>query len=266
LSGNGQNNVQKKCKKKLTLVSQSVKLASHTVRKRTTNTKMKTKTLLIAAAALAAGIMSSQAQVYSQNVVGYVNLSISNGFNCINIPLDYDGTGTNNVVNTIIGTNLPNGTIIESWSPSSGFSANAFGPTSKAPTPHWANATVTYNPGEGIFVYNPSNYVVNLTIVGTVLQGGLTNSYLSTAGFSLVGSQFPVAGGITSTYGYTPSDGDIVETWTPAGGFSANAYGPTSKEPTPHWAGGEPTLAVGEGAFLYTTNTSPVWGTNFMVQ
>ena len=116
---------------------------------------MKTKTLLIAAAALAAGIMSSQAQVYSQNVVGYVNLSISNGFNCINIPLDYDGTGTNNVVNTIIGTNLPNGTIIESWNPVNGFTANSFGPTSKDTTPHWTIPTATYNPGEGIFVYNP---------------------------------------------------------------------------------------------------------------
>ncbi len=36
---------------------------------------MKTKTLLIAAAALAAGIISSQAQVYSQNIVGYANRS-----------------------------------------------------------------------------------------------------------------------------------------------------------------------------------------------
>ena len=34
---------------------------------------MRTKTLLIAAAALAAGILSSSAQTYSQNIVGYVN-------------------------------------------------------------------------------------------------------------------------------------------------------------------------------------------------
>jgi len=228
---------------------------------------MKTKTLLIAAAALAAGVMSSQAQgVYSQNIVGYVNLSISNGFNLVNIPLDYDGTGTNNQVGTVVGTNLPLNSIIESWTPTGGFTANTFLTTSKVPTPHWTSPTTTYNPGEGIFVYNPSNAVVNLTIVGTVLQGGLTNGYLDQAGFSLVGGQFPVAGGVSSTFGYTPSLDDIVETWTPTGGFVANTYLTTSKVPAPHWTGGEPQLAVGQGAFLYTTNTAPVWGTNFEVQ
>jgi len=228
---------------------------------------MKTKTLLIAAAALAAGVMSSQAQgVYSQNIVGYVNLSISNGFNLVNIPLDLDGTGTNNVVNTVIGTNLPTGSIIESWTPTGGFTPNTFGPTGKNPTPHWTTPTATYNPGQGIFVYNPSNTVVNLTIVGTVLQGGLTNSYIDSAGFSLVGGQFPVAGGISSTFGYTPSDSDIAETWSPTAGFTPNTYGPTGKNPTPHWTTGEPQLAVGQGVFIFTTNTAPVWGTNFEVQ
>src|SRR5208283_3068023 len=37
---------------------------------------MRTKTLLIAAAALAAGILVSSAQTYSQNVVGYYNVPI----------------------------------------------------------------------------------------------------------------------------------------------------------------------------------------------
>ncbi len=37
------------------------------------------KTLLIAAAALAASLIPSQAQVYSQNIVGYVNTAIPGG-------------------------------------------------------------------------------------------------------------------------------------------------------------------------------------------
>ena len=37
---------------------------------------MRTKTLLIAAAALAVGILASSAQTYSQNVVGYVNVTL----------------------------------------------------------------------------------------------------------------------------------------------------------------------------------------------
>src|SRR5665213_2280842 len=40
---------------------------------------MRTKTLLIAAAALAAATISSQAQVYSQNIVGYINTTVPNG-------------------------------------------------------------------------------------------------------------------------------------------------------------------------------------------
>ncbi len=37
---------------------------------------MRTKTLLIASAALAAGILTSSAQTYSQNIVGYVSQSL----------------------------------------------------------------------------------------------------------------------------------------------------------------------------------------------
>ena len=37
---------------------------------------MRTKTLLIAAAALVAGVVSSEAQVYSANIVGYVNVTV----------------------------------------------------------------------------------------------------------------------------------------------------------------------------------------------
>jgi len=223
---------------------------------------MKTKTLLIAAATLAVGVIASQAAVYSANVVGYVNLTIvSNGFSCINIPVDYDGTGTNNVVTSIIGTNLPSGTTIESWN--NGFVLNTFGPTSKNATPHWTTPTAIYNPGQGVFVLNTNHFPVNLTIVGTVLQGGLTNGYITGPGFSLVGGQFPVQGGITTTFGYVPINGDTFESWN--NGFTLNTYGPTSKNSTPHWTSGEPQLSVGQAAFILTTNAHPVWGTNFVI-
>ena len=230
---------------------------------------MKIKSLLIAAATLAVGAISSQAQVYSQNVVGYVNLVCSNGYNLINIPIDYDGTGTNNNVTTIIGTNVPNGSQILAWNASVGSyaSANIFGPTAKIPAPHWGSS-VSYNPGQGLFFFNPSNSPVVITFAGTVLQGGLTNGYVTKAGYSLAGSQFPVVGGITSTYGYVPVNGDYVLTWNPSTHAfnSANIYGPTAKIPAPHWGSGEPQLGVAQGCFLYTTNTAPVWGTNFVIQ
>src|ERR1035437_8975970 len=63
------------------------------------------KTLLMAAAALAAGIITSQAQVYSQNIVGYVNLPLTNGvFSVVSPALSNDTTGTNNTISSVFTT------------------------------------------------------------------------------------------------------------------------------------------------------------------
>jgi hypothetical protein len=224
---------------------------------------MKINTLLIAAATLAVGAISSQAQVYSQNVVGYVNLVCSNGYNAFTMPVDYDGTGTNNVVTAIISTNnLPIGTQILSWN-GAGFLINGF-ISSKGKAPVWQDPTAKYNPGQGLFINNPSNAPVTITISGTVLQGGLTNGYLTGAGLTFLGNQFPVSGGITSTYGYVPSVNDQVLSWTGTG-YAINGY-ISSKGKAPVWQGGEPQLSVGQAVFLNTTNTHPVWGTNFVIQ
>ncbi len=54
------------------------------------------KTLLIAAAALVAGVVSSEAQVYSANIVGYVNVTCPAGAQVlVSNPLD-DGTNQAN--------------------------------------------------------------------------------------------------------------------------------------------------------------------------
>jgi hypothetical protein len=227
---------------------------------------MRTKALLTAAAALAAGIATSNAQVYSANVVGYVSVTIApTNFSLISIPLDYDGTGTNDLVGNVFGTNFLNGTALENWAPGSGFVVNTYGTTSKNPTPHWSLPTQAYGPGDGIFVYNPSNVTYSVSIVGTVLQGNLTNQYIDQAGFALIGGEFPLSGGVDSTFGYTPDNGDAFESWSPSSGFTVNDYGTTSKNPTPHWSLGEPQLTPGSGGFIYTTNPAPVMATNFVV-
>ncbi len=63
----------------------------------------------MAAAALAAGLVTSNAQVYSANVVGYVNVPAAGGgsYTLAATPLDYDGTGTNDGNLNVIGTNVP---------------------------------------------------------------------------------------------------------------------------------------------------------------
>ena len=59
------------------------------------------KTLLIAAAALAAGVISSQAQVYSQNVVGYINITTpAGGYSFVANQLTNGNNNVNNVLNS----------------------------------------------------------------------------------------------------------------------------------------------------------------------
>src|SRR5215475_1208779 len=71
----GAESVQKKLRYLLTPRLRFGIVALHTV---TNREKMRTKTLLLSAVALAAGVLASQAQsnVYSANVVGYVNLPV----------------------------------------------------------------------------------------------------------------------------------------------------------------------------------------------
>ena len=176
---------------------------------------MRTKILLLGVAALAAGLITTQAQpVYSANVVGYVNLTnAAGGFVCLNNPLNYiDASGlTNNAVTNLFGTNLPVGSKIQIWNPASGFVINGYAALKSGNA--WQNPGQQLPPGQGFFLYYPSNNVQTITFVGTVEQGGLTNPFITGGGFSLIGGQFPVTGGITTTYGYQPSIGDKVETW-----------------------------------------------------
>src|ERR1039458_6223534 len=88
---------------------------------------MRTKLAILSAAALAAGLLSSQAQVYSANVVGYVNTSITNNVvSIMSAVLDVDGTGTNNTISTVLGTtSVPVGTTVYAFN-GAGFDAIIF--------------------------------------------------------------------------------------------------------------------------------------------
>src|SRR5665213_3609351 len=116
---------------------------------------MRTKTLLIAAAALVAGIATSNAQVYSQNVVGYVNVTVpANTLVLTANPLD-DGTNTT----TSLGAALPNKSQIQIWN-GSGFTA-----TSKAGGVWSPNLSIPV--GTGFFVKSPT--AITNTFVGNVI-------------------------------------------------------------------------------------------------
>jgi hypothetical protein len=202
---------------------------------------MRTKTILLAAAVFAAGLGVSLAQspVYSVNAVGYVTKTLTNGFNLISIPLN----GTNNDLNTTIPV-APDGTLILRWVGGS----QSFDP---APNQYYDGfgwfPTATINPGEGLFVsIPPGTLTTNLTFVGEVPQGNLTN-HIDSGAYSLLAQIVPQAISLGDPSVTFPAlDGDIVLFWNPV----TQSY----KDPTQFydgfgWFPVDPIPAVGEGFF-----------------
>jgi hypothetical protein len=241
------------------------------------------KTLLIAAAAFAASVISSQAQVYSQNIVGYVNINLTNGVLANIAPaLDLDGTGTNNTVATVfttpnIGDNVYafNGTgydalnykvVVTGRSPNQVYNTNWFiGLT--------AEPGYKLNPGESLFYLPSANETVTQT--GTALTGSQVNPNVPTPGnLGLLSSIIPISGGLTSVLGYTPNIGDNVFVYNGTG-YTAYNYKVvvTGRSPNQvyntNWFIGltatEPVINVGQGFWLQT-GAANTWTETLNVQ
>jgi hypothetical protein len=157
---------------------------------------MRTRTLLLSAAAIAAGLASSQAQsnVFSANVVGYVNVVLpGNGkFALIANPFD-DGNG--NQLTNILNGALPKQSQVLTWNGAS------FNIIAKGGSPAVWGSSVPLVPGAGFFVRNgnPGSLVPDLTntFVGSIVVpngGSVTNSL--PIGFTLNGTPIPYAGNI----------------------------------------------------------------------
>jgi len=207
---------------------------------------------------VAAGVASSMAQsnVYSLNIVGYVNVNIAKGFNLIANPLD-DGLGDTNVISSVLSsTNTPDGTIVYVFNPVSGYSTETytagFG---------WFPATTPLPPGAGFFFDSPSNTTV--TFVGQIAAGTYTNGIAGSSSFNLIASIVPEAlplgnPGITNTLQLNAQDGDIVYLFDPVTGYDAVDYtGGFGWFDTGVSGGGStngPTLNVAQGFFLQSTH------------
>jgi hypothetical protein len=207
---------------------------------------MNTKTLLIAAAALAAGVMTSQAQVYSQNIVGYINVPLNPGYNLVANQLDLDGTGTNNSVNITVGTNtVPNLTQILAWN-GAGYSTITYSASAQKWSSNTQVITNAMNPGSGFFIKLPATSpATNITFVGNVITG--TNSYPVAAGYSILAPSGPVAGTLDGTNGMKPTKLDQILVWT-GSGYTTHTFSGTA------WnGGGDPQLTVGQSVFYKST-------------
>jgi hypothetical protein len=201
------------------------------------------KTLLIAAAALVAGIVSSNAQVYSANIVGYVNVAApANTFTLMANPLD-DGT---NQANDLLGT-IPNRATVELWS------GTSFTSYTKTSSGFAVNPSIPV--GTGFFVKATANFTN--TFVGNVVPapgGNQATNSLPANQFALVGSILPVSGNFNDSGTNalnliaTLPNRATVETWA---GTSFTSYTKTSSG-----FAANPAYAPGTGFFVKGTAAS----------
>jgi hypothetical protein len=242
------------------------------------------KTLLIAAAALASGIISSQAGVYSQNIVGYANVPATGGRNTfIEVPFTI---GASNGINEVFGTSLPLSSTILIWT-GSGYETVLFDNSNGPGTPVWyeGNDSTPYDgvggdpnlptipPGVGFFI-NINGPTLTNTFAGAVaLNVGTSNSMVLVAGRNnAVGSVVPYAGAVTN--GNNSTGGPNIDLtklplsstllfWN-GNGYNTALFDNSNGVGTPNWydaddstpyvdpttGGNVPTIAVGQGFFI----------------
>jgi len=215
---------------------------------------MRTKTLLLTAALSAAGIATSMAQVYSVNAVGYVNTPLVKGYNLISNPLNNTAANGNQIQNLF--ASLPPGSQIFKFNGTRYDLADVdiLGGGISGPA-----ATMTVLPGEGVFVFVPSDAPANSTItfVGEVMQGTALSTPVP-AGFSIKSSQVPQQGTATAL-NFPAGEGDQIFVFNEATqryatfGFNLGAWDT------------EPTIDVGEAVFVNNVSGAKNWTRNFTV-
>jgi hypothetical protein len=211
---------------------------------------MRTKTLLLTAALGGAMTTAAMAQVYSQNVVGYVNRALPAGYSMIANPL----INGNNDLDVILPS-VPDGTTIFKFDAALGrFSdlapqfVDGFG---------WFPSGSSLVPGEGAFILLPQ--ATTLTFVGEVAQGTLSQNV--PAGYSIAASQVPQSVGLDAM-DFPANDGDTIF-------FFDNALQRFSDQ-TPQFVDGfgwfptVPTPAVAESFFVLKT-AARQWTRTFSV-
>ena len=182
----------------------------------------------------------AQSNVYSLNVVGYVNVTYGTGFTLVSTPLN----NANNAVSNLLA-NVPLGSTVYKFA-GGNFVLNNLDEDGAG----WQNPTDDLSPGTGYFVRNVSGTPYTNTYVGEVLKGNLTVAV--GPGFSLVGSKVPQAAK-SQVLGVNPGLGDSIYRF--AGGnfviynFDEDGAGWGGGPPEPGLTEG-PDIAVAEGFFF----------------
>jgi hypothetical protein len=207
------------------------------------------KTLVLAAAALTAGLLTASAQnVYSVNIVGYVNRPIQGNANysLVANPLN----AATNTYDGVLRGALPPGWTVLRWNGSSFVSASrtSFGSG-------WSPSTAgtnSFGPGEAVFILAPAAApAVTNTFVGEVMVGSFTNT-LPGGVLSLIGNIIADGGSVTNL-NFAPPAGSTLLKWKEDGiggytSFTRTTFGST-------WSPSVPTIDVGQGVFVNPVST-----------
>jgi len=169
---------------------------------------------------------------------GFINLSLPAGYKIISDPLYNDPPAITNVL-----AKVPNGSTLSFWSGSDWVLTSSFSDGA------WDNNAL-FMPGEGALIYVPST--TNITFIGEVLQGCLTNALPE--GISAVSSQVPQSESL-QLLGLTQlKNGD---TLTRLQGTNYVSY--TNENGT--WSPSMPSLGICE-AVLINAATNENWARN----
>ncbi len=216
---------------------------------------MRTKTLIIAVAALAAGILTSSAQTYSQNIVGYVNQVLPGGNSLVTIPVN-----TTNQATIDAGQALPCLQTGDAVITFNGVGYQSYTYLNYGPGYTWQNPDGSYGDtapqltiGQGFFYSNAQGVPETNTFAGTVV---LTQSVSLSAGVSAVASAPPVAGAVDGTAFTLPyQTGDAIILFNGVGyqSYTYLNYGPgyTWQNPDGSYGDTAPSVTVGQ-AFFYS--------------
>jgi len=163
------------------------------------------KTLLIAAAALASSVISSQAGVYSQNIVGYANIPTSNGGTyLLAVPFTIGASNGANEVWPLISPgnpSIPDGSQLLLWGGTSFTTYLSDSGSSSLWDDNGGNAlpgAPSVPVGKGFFLIPAAN--TTNTFAGAVaVNVGTSNSVtFANGGTFLVSPAVPYAGAITN--------------------------------------------------------------------
>jgi len=218
-----------------------------------------TKLVLIIALAVAAALrpaVQAQSNVYSSNIVGYINVALSPGWNLATAQLIT--TPSNNANDVLPGA--PDGSLLYRFDLGSYKEAATYlTGVGWYPISGDTNDPALNLPlGEGFFIWTPQ--ACTITIVGEVAQGCLAN--VIPVGYSLKGSMVPQAGLLHDVLLFPNTTGVracvLFDTPWVCPLFSCYMY-------TTFWSPADPYINVAQG-FVVQSPMPQLWIRNFIVQ